>query len=186
MKIVLDAGHGPNTLGKRTPDGRLKEFQFNVRVAEEAKKLLVTDGHTILFTHEKDNDVPLAERVKLANRLRADLFVSIHANAYGTSFNSANGIETYTYTNPLPASKKLASFVHQSLLLATGRKDRGVKKANFFILRETVMPAILIECGFMTNREEAALLESERYRLSCARAVAFGINCYNERTKTTQ
>ena len=179
MKIIIDAGHGPETAGKRSPDGKLREFHFTSHVAEEVKKLLTFGGHTVIFSHQARFDVPLHERTQLANRLKADIFVSIHANAYGSSFNSANGVETFTYTKPQTATKKLAYFIHSSLLLSTGRKDRGIKQADFAVLRDTSMPAILIECGFMTNRLEADLLKSEAYRKSCARAIAFGINCYD-------
>lgn len=178
MKIMLDAGHGPDTNGKRSPDGRLREFHFNSSVADELKKRLVLDGHTVFFSHQSGKDVPLHERTQLANRLKADLFVSIHANAFGSAFNSANGIETFTFTKPLAASVKLAQVIQQSLILSTGRKDRGVKRADFAVLRDTKMPAVLVECGFMTNRTEAALLLSDAYRKSCARAIAFGIGRY--------
>lgn len=178
MKIIIDAGHGPETAGKRSPDGRLREFQFTSSVAEEAKKLLTFGGHTVIFSHQARADVPLHERTHLANRLRADIFVSIHANAYGTTFNSANGIETFTYTKPQAATKKLAGFIHSSLLLSTGRKDRGIKRADFAVLRDTMMPAVLVECGFMTHRQEVELLKSEAYRKRCAKAIAFGISCF--------
>ncbi|RNF39361.1 N-acetylmuramoyl-L-alanine amidase [Planococcus salinus] len=182
MKIVIDAGHGPETAGKRSPDGKLKEFHFTSRVAEEVKKQLAFSGHTVIFSHQARMDVPLHERTRLANRLKADLFVSIHANAYGTSFNSVNGIETFTYTKPQAATKKVAGFIHSSLLLATGRQDRGVKQANFAVLRDTVMPAVLVECGFMTHRQESELLKSAAYQKRCAKAIAFGVNCYDPYT----
>lgn len=178
MKIIIDAGHGPETAGKRSPDGKLREFHFTSRVAEEAKRLLVLDGHTVIFSHQARLDVPLHERTQLANRLKADLFVSIHANAYGDQFNAANGIETFIYTHPQNATKTLAGFIHSSMLLSTGRKDRGIKQADFAVLRNTRMPAVLVECGFMTNRQEADLLKSDAYQKSCAKAIAFGIHCY--------
>ncbi|WKA55935.1 N-acetylmuramoyl-L-alanine amidase family protein [Planococcus shixiaomingii] len=179
MKIMIDSGHGPETKGKRSPDGRLREFHFNSQVADEAKKQLMACGHTVIFSHLPDRDVPLHERTALANRLKVDLFVSIHANAWGTAFNASNGIETFTYLNSPAQTKRLGSFIHQALLLSTGRKDRGQKQADFAVLRDTRMPAVLIECGFMTNLEELALLKSEAYRKRCARAIAFGIDCYS-------
>ncbi|HSI68120.1 MAG TPA: N-acetylmuramoyl-L-alanine amidase [Planococcus sp. (in: firmicutes)] len=178
MKIIIDAGHGPNTPGKRSPDGKLREFQFNSAVAQEVKKRLVLDGHTVIFSHQEDRDVPLLERTRLANRMGADLFLSIHANAFGNAFNSANGIETFTYYKSSGESNRLAAFVQNALVLSTGRKNRGIKHADFAVLRDTAMPAILIECGFMTNREEAQLLKSSSYRRDCARAIVFGIGCY--------
>lgn len=179
MKIMIDAGHGPETKGKRSPDGRLREFHFNSPVANEVKKHLMAIGHTVIFSHDTKQDVPLNERTALANRLKVDLFVSIHANAFGSGFNAVSGIETFTFHASSEGAKRLSSFVHQALLLTTGRKNRGEKQADFAVLRDTRMPAILIECGFMTNQEELALLKSEAYQKRCARAIAFGIDCYS-------
>ncbi|AQQ52650.1 N-acetylmuramoyl-L-alanine amidase [Planococcus lenghuensis] len=178
MKIIIDAGHGPATPGKRSPDGSLREFQFNAEVAVQVKRQLAAAGHVVLFTHQPERDVPLAERVQLANRLKGEVLVSIHANAFGSGFNPVAGIETYTYTKPLAASARLASGIHTRLIAAVKRRDRGVKRANFMLLRETVMPAVLVECGFMTNLEELALLKSSKYRTSCATAVSAALIAY--------
>ena len=179
MKIMIDAGHGPDTPGKRSPDGRLREFHFNSSVAEEVKKRLLMDGHSVFFSHQNDLDVPLHERTALANQLKVDLFVSIHANAIGHSYNSANGLETFTYSRPQAATKELAAKVQSSLLLVTGRKDRGVKQGDFAVLRDTHMPAILVECGFMTHKQEVELLKSAAYRKRCALGICFGIACFD-------
>ncbi|MCH4827162.1 N-acetylmuramoyl-L-alanine amidase family protein [Planococcus halocryophilus] len=178
MKILIDAGHGPNTPGKRSPDGKLREFYFNSAVAEEVKKQLSLDGHLVIFSHQNDFDVPLHERTQLANRLKVDLFVSIHANAAGHTFSSANGVETFIYHKPQEATQRLAAMVQQSLVLITGRKDRGVKQADFAVLRDTHMPAILVECGFMTHKQEVELLKSPLYRKRCAQGICFGIACF--------
>ncbi len=156
--IIIDAGHGPETAGKRSPDGLLREFSFNSAVADLVKQYLIEEGFTVIFAHKAHEDVPLTTRIKLANSLNVDAFVSIHANAFGNDWNSANGIETFVYPTASKESIALASLVQSALITACNRTDRGVKKANYAVLRETRMPAILIECGFMTNREEAALL----------------------------
>lgn len=176
MKIVLDAGHGYNTAGKRTPDG-MREYEFNRVVAQYARQeLLNYQNVEILFTHSDDRDVPLQERTDRANSWGANAFVSIHANAYGTGgWNSVQGIETYTPTVHSPNSDRLASSVHRRLIQATGRRDRGIKSANFHVLRETTMRAILCECGFMTHYQEAQLLKTDSYRRTCARAIVDGI-----------
>ncbi|WP_243014945.1 N-acetylmuramoyl-L-alanine amidase [Brevibacillus borstelensis] len=178
MKIAIDAGHGPETPGKRTPDDSMREFHFNSVVARYVRdELKQYDGVETLFTHADDGsrDVPLQERTDKANAWRADAFVSIHANAFGNDWNDANGIETFVYTSRPPAAVKLAEAVQRALVLATGRKNRGVKAENFHVLRETNMTAILAECGFMTNREEAELLKSDTYRRACARAIVTGL-----------
>jgi len=177
MRIVIDAGHGPETPGKRSPDGSLREYQFNSAVARYVADELLHgyEGVEILMTHSDARDVPLKERTDRANAWGADVFVSIHANAAGEGWSSAQGIETYVYTTRPAAATKLAEAVHRNLIRATGRPDRGVKTANFHVLRETKMPAILVECGFMTNREECELLKSDDYRRKCAAAIVQGI-----------
>ncbi|WP_018394576.1 N-acetylmuramoyl-L-alanine amidase [Bacillus sp. 37MA] len=171
MKIAIDAGHGWNTPGKRTPDG-MREYEFNRETALLLRENINADT---LFVHHDSYDIPLAKRVQKANEARADLYVSIHANAYGEGWTSAHGIETYVYTSRPAAALKIAQSVQHELVAATGRRDRGVKASNFYVLRKTNMPAILIEAGFMTNREEAALLKTSQYRQTCARAIADGI-----------
>jgi len=116
------------------------------------------------MTHSDDRDVPLRERTDRANKWGADLFVSIHANAAGEGWSTAQGIETYVYTTRPPAAVALANAVQRHLIRTTGRPDRGVKSADFHVLRETRMTAILIECGFMTNKQECELLKSDDYR----------------------
>jgi len=178
MKIVIDAGHGPETNGKRSPDGSLREYQFNSAVAQYAADELLHgyESVEILFTHADDRDVPLKERTDRANAWKADLFVSIHANAAGDGgWSSAQGIETFVYETRPAAAVALANAVQRQLIRATGRPDRGVKSANFHVLRETRMTAILVECGFMTHRDECELLKSNAYRRKCADAIVAGI-----------
>ncbi|MDW0115285.1 N-acetylmuramoyl-L-alanine amidase [Sporosarcina saromensis] len=173
--LLIDAGHGPNTPGKRSPDGLLREFTFNAAVANLTKQHLIAKGITVRFAHDKTRDVPLTERTTYANRQQVAAFISIHANAYGNTWNAAQGIETYIYPTAGTQTQLLANLLHTSLLTACNRKDRGIKKANFAVLRETTMPAVLLECGFMTNREEAQLLLDPKYQQQCANAIAFGV-----------
>lgn len=176
MKFMLDAGHFLTTPGKRTPDGSMKEYEFNSKVAYYVKELL--EGYenvTVYFAHDNKTDVPLDDRVNKANKLKVDCYVSIHANAYGNGWNDAEGIETYVYTTKPKEALELAAHVQNQLIRETGRKNRGVKTANFQVLRETHMTAILIECGFMTNKEEARLLKSDAYRKKCAEAIVKGL-----------
>jgi N-acetylmuramoyl-L-alanine amidase len=175
MKIMLDAGHGYNTPGKRSPDG-MREYEFNRVVANYAKKFLEEyEGVTVYFSHSDTKDISLQERTDKANRLNVDCFVSIHANAYGTGWNDARGIETFVYKTKPKEATQLAEKVQRQLVIATGLVNRGVKTANFHVLRTTTMPAILIECGFMTNKEEVKLLRSDLYRKTCAEAIVKGI-----------
>lgn len=175
MKVMLDAGHGYNTSGKRSPDG-FREYEFNRKVAAYAKEFLESyENTTAYFAHSDERDVPLKERTDAANRLKVDAYVSIHANAYGNSWNDAGGIETYVYLSKPKEAYELAQKVQSYLIAETGLRNRGVKTADFHVLRETNMTAILAECGFMTNPKEAALLKSEEYQQACADAIAKGI-----------
>ncbi len=178
MKICIDAGHGPDTPGKRSPDGLLREYQFNSATARYVIELLKQyDDVEILTTFEDSRDVPLLERTNKANAWKADVLVSIHANASGSTWSNARGIETFVYTtSPYPHNDvALATTVQKHLINETGLRDRGVKTANLHMLRESKMTSILVECGFMTNREEVELLKSDDYRRKCARAIVAGI-----------
>lgn len=178
MKIAIDAGHGYNTPGKRCPDDSMREWEFNNVVAD-----YVADGLSqyvdvmYKFTHDTTGkaDVSLNARTKAANAWPADVLVSIHANASTGSWGVANGIETFVYSLKSADSVKLAKAIQAQLIAKTGRKDRGVKAGNLHMVRESKMPAILVECGFMDNREEAALLKTDAYRRKCAEAIVAGI-----------
>lgn len=175
MKIMLDAGHGYSTPGKRSPNG-MKEYEFTRVVASYAKQLLETyQNVTVYFAHSDQRDIPLQERTDSANRLKVDTYVSIHANAYGTTWNDARGIETYVYPTKPRIALELAQKIQKHVILATGLRNRGVKTADFHVLRETNMDAVLIECGFMTNQEESNLLRSDDYRRNLADAIVKGI-----------
>ncbi|NQX45359.1 N-acetylmuramoyl-L-alanine amidase [Paenibacillus tritici] len=178
MKIAIDAGHGPQTPGKRCPDDSMREFAFNSVVARYVRAgLLEYDGVQTMYTHADNGsrDVPLKERTNAANEWGADLFVSIHANAMGSGWSSARGIETFTYVTRPASAVALATAVQRQLVKATGLYDRGVKAENFHVLRESRAISILIECGFMSNHEEAALLKSDGYRRKCAAAIVAGV-----------
>lgn len=178
MRIAIDAGHGMNTPGKRTPDGKMREFEFNAAVAEQlGRQLLRYADVEILYTHDRSGviDVPLKERTDKANSWKADMLVSIHANAAGDNWSSAHGIETYAHSSRPTESLRLADAIQRYLIDATGRSNRGVKVADFHMLRASNMTSVLVECGFMSNREEAALLMSNEYRNKCAKAIADGI-----------
>lgn len=178
MKIVLDAGHGKNTPGKRCPDDSMREWDFNHTVAQYAADELANyEGVQTKFTHDTtpNRDVPLKERTNAANSWGADCYVSIHANAMSGVWGNAHGIETFAYSPTSKDSVALAKAVHTKMIAMTGLSDRGVKFENFHVLRESKMTAILVECGFMDNRNEAALLKSDSYRRKCAAAIVAGL-----------
>ncbi|MGD7043389.1 N-acetylmuramoyl-L-alanine amidase [Jeotgalibacillus proteolyticus] len=173
--IAIDAGHGYETPGKRSPDG-MKEYEFNRAVANECIHQLEKASVRTLQTYSDHRDVPLSERTAKANNGKADYFISIHANAFGNGqWNDVHGIETFIHTVKGQSAYPLASKIHSDLIVKTGRKNRGLKKADFHVLRESHMPALLLECGFMTNREEKALLASTAYRTLCGKQIAASI-----------
>src|SRR5690606_516882 len=140
-------GHGPETPGKRLPDGSMKVYEFHTVVDRYVGDMLLeNEGVQIIYTHASARDVPLIERTNKANQWDADAVISFHANATGNGWNDASGIETYAYTSKPAEAMKLAGNVQAALIKHTGRKDRGVKTADFHMLRETHMTAILCEC----------------------------------------
>lgn len=174
VKICIDPGHGANTAGKRSPDGSLREYEFNRDVARRLKDILVRHGVEVILTCGDDYDIPLQQRCDIANQQKADYFVSIHANAYGTDWNDARGWEVFVVAKGGRA-EELAEAIHEYSIAELGLKDRGVKTANFYVLRKTNMPAILIEHGFYTNKAECELLKDSNFRQKCAVADAKGI-----------
>ena len=178
MKICLDEGHGKSTSGKRSPDSSLMEYEFNRDVGRRLKAILERHGVEVIETVTDDTDVSLPERCNIANKNNVDYFVSIHANADGTGYNwtSARGWEIYVVGKGGKAEKLAKSIQESSREL--GLKDRGVKVANFQVLRDTNMPAVLIEHGFYTNKEECELLKTDEFRQKCAEVDARGILSY--------
>lgn len=174
MKICLDAGHGVETSGKRSPDGTFLEFEFNRDVTNRLKNILERHGIEVLLTFEDEHDVDLDIRCDYANDNKADYFISIHANADKEYWTDANGWEIYIIKNGGKA-EQLAKAIHKHSIPALGLKDRGVKVDNFQVLRDTNMPAVLIEHGFYTNKVEVEKLKSSEFRQKCAIADAKGI-----------
>lgn len=174
MKFMLDAGHSRVTPGKRSPDGML-EFEFNASVADYAKELLEGyENTTVYFAHDPSGkiDIPLTTRTNRANELKVDCYVSIHANAFGPGgWHEASGIETFIHPSKPKEAYELAIKIQNNLLRASGLPNRGVKTADFHVLRETDMTAVLPECGFMTNKTDLSKLKSDSYRRAVAEAI---------------
>ena len=180
--VALDDGHGMETAGKRTPafpDGSvMKENEFNSSVAAYLKDALERCGFAVLLVAPENTDTPLKTRVVRANDANAAAYISIHANAYGSDWNSANGIESILYEKIMGHSKtyEFAQNIHDALLAGTGRRNRGIRRSSdLYVLKSTKMHAVLLECGFMTNREEAELLKSDDYRRRCAESICRGV-----------
>ena len=174
IKVGYDAGHGYNTSGKRTPDGE-REWSFNDKVARAfANELALYKG---VMSRRFDDptgqrDVPLRERTDGANNWAANYYISFHHNALGGRWGNHTGIETFVYTDPQPRSVALANAIHPAVVKAYGLTDRGIKRGNLHIVRETAMPAILIEGGFMDSLIDITKLRNDTILANAGRAVA--------------
>ena len=180
--VALDDGHGTETAGKRSPafsDGSvLKENEFNSKTADYLKEALERCGFDVLMVAPEETDTDLPTRVQRANKAKADCYISIHANACGANWNTANGVETLIYEGIKNKSQTyhFAECIHEALISDTGRKDSGIKRSpDLYVLKATKMHAVIVECGFMTNREECELLRSDNYRRKCAEAICKGV-----------
>ena len=180
--IALDDGHGMQTAGKRTPPipelgGRvIRENEFNREVVKYLDIELKRCGFKTLLVAPTDADTPLSTRTNLANSKNADAYISIHYNAFDGKFDDYDpeGLSVHIY----PSSKegrKLAECVIKYLKQGTPQKNRGIVENNFHVLRETKMPAILSENGFMDNKREALLMINVDFQKEVAREHAQGI-----------
>ncbi len=168
--IVIDAGHGGKDSGAIGITGKY-EKNFNLTIALKLRDLLrANPSFNVHLTRETDVFIELSDRAKIANNLRADVFVSIHANNTGSSV--AGGYETL-YTRA--ASEKFAQTIHKKVQPVTGFSDRKVKTQNLAVCRETKMPAILLEAGFLSNAIEEAMLFTESWQNKYAAAIYEGI-----------
>lgn len=172
MRILIDNGHGKDTAGKQSPDGRVKEWEYARKVAREAVNRLRTLGYDAELLVEEDHDVPLAERVKRVNTFCANneaVLVSIHLNAAGdgSRWMDGRGWEAWTNIGQTKADK-LASCLYEAARKAglKLRKDETDgdpdKEGHLYILRKTTCPAVLTENMFMDNKEDVEYLLSEK------------------------
>ena len=176
--IILDAGHGGKDKGAKIRS--IEEKQLTLRTAFLTKKHLEELGYRVVMTRARDIFLPLTTRVGLANHRSPSLFVSIHYNSAASP--QAKGIEVYYYGKGLPSrtelSKKLASSILDQMIKQTSANSRGVKRGNFQVIRETTMPGVLIEAGFITNSEERALIATQTYLDKIATGIAKGVDVY--------
>ncbi|MBD8006222.1 N-acetylmuramoyl-L-alanine amidase [Bacillus norwichensis] len=182
IKIAIDAGHGGFgvTAGKRTPAGEY-EWNFNNKVVLSAIKYFKQyQGVSLLRLDDSTGktDVPLITRTNKANAWGADILISVHHNANTGSWGEWTGTEIYTYLGIWPQAEKLASVVLRKLVQAYGLKDRGLKKADFHMLRESKMPAILIEGGYMDSSIDIKKMRDDKILDAAGKAIAEGVAEY--------
>lgn len=177
LVVMLDPGHGESTAGKRSPDGSLREYEFNRAVADKMKNVLEAQGIEVLLTVNSDSDSSLSERCESANNSDADIFVSIHANAFGngSEWTSPSGWEIYYFQGSV-VGNQLAKDISSSNFPQIGIYNRGIKTTeNLYVIKHTSIPAVLIEHGFYTNAQEVELLKSNEWRDKVASYNAEGI-----------
>lgn len=196
--VVLDPGHGGEDSGA-VGLGNVTEKEVVLEIARRVRNALAETGVQVYLTRENDRTLELAERTRLADAHHADMFVSIHLNS--SHNRTAEGIETYI----LPASgfpstsdgtsgsstydgnrfdsenNRIAYFVHKGLVYLTQAEDRGVRRARFEVLRDACCPAVLVECGFVTNVREARRLEQKAYCEQVAQGIVSGVLTYVSR-----
>ena len=203
LNVLLDAGHGGVikghyfTPGKRSPGKRTSgdpgifEGEFNREVCDWIGEIWGADESFALIDYVEcitpgPIQIPLRDRVNFVNMFckkeTNTILLSVHANAAGdgSSWNKANGFTIFTCKHASSNSKRLAKSIekHMRIEPTLEIKSRGVKQANFSIIKRTKCPAVLIECGFMTNKAEAALLAMPSVQGIIAQAIYAGVREY--------
>jgi N-acetylmuramoyl-L-alanine amidase len=173
FSVVIDPGHGgpdPGAIGI----GGIRETDIVLEVSKLVKKLLSEKGVKVNLTRKNEVDLDLPPRVSFANRMDADIFVSIHANASRGKRRDINGLETFYFKGW--RGRLLAKRIQKHILrVSPGSPDRGVKQGRFYVIKNTNMPAVLVEIGFLTGRLDARRLEKAAHRKRIAYAISKGI-----------
>jgi N-acetylmuramoyl-L-alanine amidase len=171
-KIFIDPGHGGKDTG--AVGNGLQEKDITLSIALEMRRILQNEYESVSVQLSRTSDiaVPLSERAAKANRWGADVYVSIHVNAGG-----GTGYEDYIYEglSDHSTTARIRDIIHEEVIRATGFRDRGKKKANFYVLRETIMPAILTENGFVDGKEDAEKLKDPAFLQKIARGHVNGL-----------
>lgn len=204
--VVLDPGHGGDDPGAPGPD-RTPEKKITLDIARRVRAKLKDTGIVVLLTRETDHVLPLESRTFAAKRAPADLFVSIHFNSSGN--RSVSGVETYVMPSPgfaattaVGSSRRpprpvsscsgsrfgamnsvLAWYLHKGMTTSIGAADRGIRQANFYVLRNAPCPAVLVECGYLSHGPEGSRLLTEAHRDRIATGIARGIMTYVSRSR---
>src|SRR5437762_1682594 len=171
--VVIDAGHGGYDRGG-IPGQTVSEKEMTLDVAQRLKKALTANGYRVVMTRDSDVFVPLGTRVAIANSYSNAMFVSIHFNS--AKRTGAGGIETYFYSRE---SLPLASAIHYFVAGGAPSSNRNVRRRGYYVLRKTSVPAVPVECGFLTNPTEAAHAQTASPRQKLAEEIAAGVRGRN-------
>ena len=180
FKIVLDAGHGLNTSGKRclkTIDpNETREWWLNDRICDKVENLLKSyTGYEVLRVDDTTgkNDIALATRVTNANKFNANIYISVHHNA-GINGGKGGGVVAYTYTKVDKATVEWQTLLYNAIISTTGLKGNRATplgKGDYYVLRKTKMPAVLLECGFMDSTVDTPTILSNTFADNVAKAI---------------
>jgi N-acetylmuramoyl-L-alanine amidase len=174
-KVVIDPGHGGKDMGATGASG-LYEKDFALSLSKKVKDLLEKETKIeVYMTRDEDTFISTVDRYRpeYANELDADLFISIHGNTYEDA--NVSGTEAFYYHEE---SKSFAETVYQKVVNSTGFKDRGVKNNDFFVVKYTEMPSVLLEIGYLTNPEEEQQMLDNEFQDSTAQAIYDGVKEY--------
>lgn len=191
MKILIDNGHGKETPGKRSPDGTLMEYKWCREVARMVCDQLQAEGYDAFLLVPEETDIPLAERCKRANKYpkRSTILISIHNNAAGSDgkWRNARGWRIFT-TRGITQADTLAEFIWEEakktfkspLTVGSYSNQRlGHDWENdFYIIKKSYCPAVLIENFFQDNKEDVAYLLTDTGKASCAEVIVDGVKGY--------
>jgi len=175
--IIIDPGHGgkdAGAIGLRN----IEEKDIVLSISEQVAKFLEEKGLRVMITRNSDFFVSLQGRTDMANEANADLFVSIHANSIGPDRPEINGLEVYYRNN-----SSLANTIYQSITQTMTIRQRGVRYANFYVLRNSKMPSTLVEVGYVTGDEDSVKLTDPVYQTEMAKAIARGVLEYIQQTR---
>lgn len=170
-KIVLDAGHGGRDIGATGQSG-LEEKEITLHTIQNIEKLLLEKTRAeVILTRDEDESLSLAERTKISNDHNADLFISVHYDAFETS--DVSGITTYYSEDK---DRQLANLIHGKIFKQNMEvRDRGVSFGDYHVLRENESPSILLELGFISNKEDEQRMQSLEFQTNTSNLIAEGI-----------
>lgn len=181
--ITIEPGHGGSDSGAVGPNG-YTEKEGTFAISQKVASILNQSGAKVVMTRDSDVDVygpnasarnELQARVDVGNNANSDIFVSIHCNAFVNP--AANGTQTFYYGSSYQG-QRLAQSIQEKMIEANGLRDRGISTCNFYVVKHSYMPAVLIETAFITNYDEEALLSDDEWQTTMAKAIAEGINEY--------
>ena len=177
--VYLDPGHGGKDIGAQNP--KLQEKRLTLDIAKRTERLLLAWGYPVRLSRTRDVAVSLQKRVLLAERRSAAVFVSIHINS--SPRRDTTGAEVFYYATKaknsserISSSKRLGTSILKALCQKLPTASRGLKDGDFYVIRETTMPSVLVEAAFMTNSKDALQLAAPTHRQRIARAIASGID----------